>query len=143
MLIRVYNFPLDDANLVCNVKSIVVCCQSDISLLQTIGPNQGVDLIALDVVHLLHSILDLALVCPHIHHEHEGVVVLNLLHGRLSGQGELQHLWYEQRDRQGNRIWVKNAQDDSAVAAAHLSGDKHYTRPNTSLKTSDTLDCSL
>ncbi len=52
-------------------------------------PDKGVDLQGLDVVDALHGILDLALVGTLVNEEDEGVVVLNLLHGRLGGQGAL------------------------------------------------------
>ena len=52
------------------------------------APDQGVDLGAVDLVHALDSGLDLALVGQLVHDEHEGVVLLDLLHGRLGGQRE-------------------------------------------------------
>ena len=53
------------------------------------SPDQRVDLADLDVVQLLHSRLDLVLVGFDVGHEHEGVVVLDLLHRRLRRQGVL------------------------------------------------------
>jgi len=46
-------------------------------------PDQGVDLDGVDVVLLLEGVLDLALVGLGVDDEDEGVVLLNLLHGRL------------------------------------------------------------
>ena len=43
-------------------------------------PNEGVDLGGLDVVELLHRVLDLALVCADVSNEDKGVVLLDLLH---------------------------------------------------------------
>lgn len=46
-------------------------------------PDECVDLGALNVVHAVDCCLDLALVGACVDDEDEGVVVLNLLHGRL------------------------------------------------------------
>ena len=46
-------------------------------------PDQGVDLGGLDVVELLHGILDVPLVGPDVDDEDQSVVVLDLLHGGL------------------------------------------------------------
>jgi hypothetical protein len=53
-------------------------------------PNEGVNLLGLDGVQLLDGILDLVLVGVNINDEDEGVVLLNALHGGLSGQRELE-----------------------------------------------------
>lgn len=47
------------------------------------SPDQGVDLRRLDIIQLLDGILDLPLVGLEVNNEHQGVVVLDLLHGRL------------------------------------------------------------
>lgn len=47
-------------------------------------PNEGVDLDSVNVVKLLESLLDLSLVGLDVDNEDEGVVLLDLLHGRLS-----------------------------------------------------------
>ena len=47
-------------------------------------PDKGVDLDGVNVVKLLKSLLDLALVGLDVDDEDEGVVLLNLLHGALS-----------------------------------------------------------
>jgi hypothetical protein len=46
-------------------------------------PDQGVDLDSVNIVLLLESILDLALVGLGVDDEDESVVLLDLLHGRL------------------------------------------------------------
>lgn len=51
-------------------------------------PDEGVDILALDVVQRLDGVLDLPLVRLHIHDEHKGVVVLDLLHRALRRQRE-------------------------------------------------------
>jgi hypothetical protein len=56
------------------------------------APDQRVDLLGLDVVHLLHGLLDLLLVGAHVDDEDERVVVLDLLHGGLGGERVLEHL---------------------------------------------------
>ncbi|KAL0628642.1 protein C5orf22-like protein [Plecturocebus cupreus] len=53
------------------------------------GPNQAVDLGHIHVIELLHSLFGLVLVGFNIHNEHKCVVVVCLLHGRLSGQRKL------------------------------------------------------
>ena len=50
-------------------------------------PDERVNLNGVDVVQLLEGHLDLALVCLHIDDEHQGVVLLSLLHGTLGVQG--------------------------------------------------------
>ena len=54
-------------------------------------PNQGVNLGCSNLVHALHSLGNLALVALKVNNEHQSIVVLNLLHCRLSGQGELEN----------------------------------------------------
>lgn len=54
-----------------------------------VSPDECVDFGDVDVVQLLDSVLDLMLVCLDVNDEHQRVVVLNLLHGRLCRQGEL------------------------------------------------------
>lgn len=43
-------------------------------------PDESVNLSSLDVVQLLHSILDLTLVGLDVNNENKGIVLLNLLH---------------------------------------------------------------
>ena len=52
-------------------------------------PDQCVDLCHINVIQLLDSFLDLWLVWSFVHYEYQGVVVFDLLHGRLSCKGEL------------------------------------------------------
>ena len=47
------------------------------------SPDEGVDFLALNLVHARHGLLDLALVRLHVHNENKRVVVLNLLHRTL------------------------------------------------------------
>ena len=47
--------------------------------------DEGVDLGTLDIVELLHRVLDLGLSGLDVHQEHQSVDLLNLLHGRLRG----------------------------------------------------------
>merc|ERR1712045_1053640 len=65
---------------------------ADVGFLLTIRSDEGVDLGDVDVVQLLDCILDLRLVGALVDDEDEGVVVLNLLHGRLGCQGEFDNL---------------------------------------------------
>jgi hypothetical protein len=50
-------------------------------------PDKSVDLDGVNIVQLLKSLLDLALVGLDVDNEDEGVVLLNLLHGGLGVQG--------------------------------------------------------
>ena len=52
-------------------------------------PDECVDFGDIDVVHLLDGMFDLVLVGLDVNDEHQCVVVLDLLHGRLRRQGEL------------------------------------------------------
>lgn len=52
-------------------------------------PDESVDFGDVNVIQLLDSVFDLVLVCLDVHNEHKCVVVLNLLHGGLCCQGEL------------------------------------------------------
>ena len=54
------------------------------------APDQRVDLRGLDLVHFAHRIGDLALVRAHVHNEDQRVVVLDLLHRRLSRERVLE-----------------------------------------------------
>lgn len=63
-------------------------CRHDIAVCV---PDEGVDVLAFDVVQRLDRVLDLPLVGLHVHDEHEGVVVLNLLHRALGRERELDH----------------------------------------------------
>merc|ERR1712038_736804 len=80
---------LDDADLRSGLQSVVVRSQLDVSLLVASRPGQGVDLGDVDLVKLLDSLLDLVLVALGVNNEDQGVVVFDLLHGGLGGQGEL------------------------------------------------------
>lgn len=55
-------------------------------------PNKSVDFLGLDVVQALDGLLDLSLVGGDVDDEDKGVVVLDLLHGGLRGEGELDHI---------------------------------------------------
>lgn len=57
------------------------------NILICVVPDECVDLDGVNIVELLESGLDLALVRLDVHDEHKGVVLLNLLHGALSVQG--------------------------------------------------------
>jgi len=50
------------------------------------SPDESVDLLWLDIIQLLDGLFDLALVGLEVHDEDQGVVVLNLLHGRFGGE---------------------------------------------------------
>ena len=52
---------LDDTDAVRHVKGIVVLREPHVGLLLAIRADEGVDLLALDLVHGLHRVLDVAL----------------------------------------------------------------------------------
>merc|ERR1719473_182719 len=60
--------------------------QTHVSLLLSVRADESVDAHKIDVVHALDSSSDLTLVGEQVDDEGESVVVLNLLHGRLSAQ---------------------------------------------------------
>lgn len=80
--------PLDETDSVANIKGILVRCETNESLLLAIGADQSVDLGGGDVVELLESGLDLALVGGTVDDEDKSVVLLDLLHSALSVERE-------------------------------------------------------
>lgn len=88
---------LDEADLVGNLQGVCVLGQLDKSLLLSIGSNQRINLLNLDIVKLGNSILDLILVGTNVTDEDKCVVSLDLLHGSFGGKwcshnGEFVHL---------------------------------------------------
>merc|ERR1719321_1800735 len=55
----------------------------NIGLFFAIWPDQSVDLLGLDVIHLLHSLLDLSLASLCGNEKYECVDLFDLLHGRF------------------------------------------------------------
>lgn len=80
---------LNDSDLVSDIQCIGVGSQSDIGLLLTIGSDESVDLLNLDIIQSLHSFLDLSLVGSDINQEGEGVGLFDFLHGRFSSKRRL------------------------------------------------------
>merc|ERR1719479_331908 len=68
------------------VASPRIRSKSDVGFLVSSWPDQCVHFGNIDVVQLLDGCLDLVLVGLDVTDEDQGVVVLNLLHGGLSGQ---------------------------------------------------------
>jgi len=83
---------LDDTDSVGNVQSIGLRDQTNVSLLHTVGTDEGVDGSDLDVVQFLNSKLDLLLSGSVGDDKDESVALLDLLHGRLRGQRVLQDI---------------------------------------------------
>lgn len=77
---------LDDADLVGDVKSVVIASQTHISLLLAVGSDETVHLRHFDVVELANGGANVILVGAEMNLEHQSVVVLDLLHGGLSRQ---------------------------------------------------------
>ena len=80
---------LDDTDPVGNIEGIEILGKTDVGLLESTGGDEGVDLVTLDAVEVLDGGLDLSLVGLDVDDEHEGVGVLDELHGRFGGEGVL------------------------------------------------------
>jgi len=90
--------PSRETYLVGNIECIKVACQPDVCLLLSIGADEGVDLCSLDIIQPLDSFTNLPLVRLNVNNEHEGVMLLNLLHRAFRVQwrddgAELVHTW--------------------------------------------------
>ncbi len=91
--LSIYNIHhLQEAELVGDIEGIVVIGELDVSLLEAVGSDQSVNSVNLDIVQLLSRSLYLLLVGSQRDDEHQGVAVLNVLHGSLGGQGVLDHI---------------------------------------------------
>ena len=77
-----------------------------VGLLLAVRSDQGVDLDNVDLVELLEGLLDLGLVRLDIDNENEGVVLLELLHGRLGVQGVHNDLVLVEAGLMGDRLAV-------------------------------------
>lgn len=75
--------------LVGELKRIGIRRQAHVRLLLAVRADERVDAGGVNVVQLLHGPLDLRLVGQLVDQEHQRVVLLNLLHRRLGGQGRL------------------------------------------------------
>ena len=53
-------------------------------------PNEGIEFLGLNVIHLLDSIFDLLLVSTNVNNENQGLVAFDLLHCRLGGEWVLE-----------------------------------------------------
>jgi hypothetical protein len=72
-----------------NLEGFLVGGKSAVSLLLTIGSNEGVDSLDLDLVKLLAGSLDNGLLGASVNDEDEGVVVFDGLDGGFGAHGEL------------------------------------------------------
>lgn len=77
---------LNDSNSVGNIKGIVVLAQSNVALLQSPRSDEGVNLLAFNVVKFSDGGLDLTLIGLNIDNKNKCVAVFDQLHGRLSGE---------------------------------------------------------
>jgi len=80
-----------DADLVGNLKGVVLLGEDHVGLLVTAGGDEGVYLLDLDRVEFLAGLLDSGLGGTLVDNEDEGVVVLDGLDGALGAAGELDH----------------------------------------------------
>ena len=108
---------LDDAQLSSrNIKGVNIRRQSSESLLRTVRSDESVDLHTIHIVELLQSLLDLSLVRLDIHNEYQCVVLLDLLHRRLSVERVNDHLVVVESGNMRNGLaWVfrSTAKDES------------------------------
>jgi len=77
---------LDDANLVCNIKSIVVPSQANIGFLLSVRSYQQINFCYFDIIKFTDSSSHMVFVCTQMCQEHQGVVVFDFLHGGFSSQ---------------------------------------------------------
>ena len=82
----------------------MVLGEDHVSLLLATGSDHGVHLADLDVVKVLAGLLDHGLGGASVNHEHEGVVVLDGLDGRLGAAGVLHDGVLVPGDLLGNRV---------------------------------------
>lgn len=92
---------LEDTNLVGDIHSLVLARKTHERLLEAESRDDGVDVLALDVVELVDGVADLSLVGAEIHEESENVlrlkrethadeaIYLDFLHSRLRNDGLL------------------------------------------------------
>lgn len=67
----------------------MILVKLNVCLLSSLWSDKSVHTLSIDLVKLLNSVLDLSLVGLDVNNENKGVGVLNELHGRLSGEREL------------------------------------------------------
>jgi len=80
-----------DSDLVGDLKGLLVLVDANVSLLLSLGGDEGVDFLDVDFVDFFASSLDHFLVGLLVDDEDEGVVVLDVLDGGLRAQGVLDH----------------------------------------------------
>ena len=77
---------LDYPNPVRNIEGIEILAQTNVTLLQSPWCDKSVDLIAFNLVQILHRLLDLAFVGLNVHDKNESVAILDELHRRFCGE---------------------------------------------------------
>lgn len=82
---------LDQAHLVCDVERVRVSREPHVRLLLAVGADEGVDLVHVHLVHLLHCLFDLGLCGARVAQEHKGVIIFDLLHALLGVERVLEH----------------------------------------------------
>ena len=75
-----------NTDLVGDIQSVLLGRDHDVSLLEAVGSDEGVDSRDLDVIEFLASFLDHWLVSSSVNDEHQCIVVFNGLDGALSAQ---------------------------------------------------------
>ena len=82
---------LDDSNSVRNIQCVVVFAQSYVALLQSPGSDEGIDLLAFDVVKLSDSSFNLTLVWLNVDNKNKRVAIFNKFHRRFGSERVLDH----------------------------------------------------
>jgi hypothetical protein len=77
---------LDNPDPVGNIEGVEVLTQTNITLLQSPWRDESVHLITLNLVQILHRLLDLAFVGLDINNENESVAVFDKLHRGFCGE---------------------------------------------------------
>ncbi len=89
-----------------------------------IRSDEGVDFLHLDTVQIFSGGLDLGLVGGEVDNENKGVVVLDLLHGGLSGKRELDNIERLVRLKAladvGQNLWLAGKLKSLGLVEVHL-----------------------
>ena len=102
MLVLLHNTDLGG-----DFHSVMSGGEADVSLLGTVGADEGVNLDGLDLVEGEDGALDLSLGGASVNEEGEGVVFFDLLHGHVSDEGRLNNAEFIPRGLDGLGVGVR------------------------------------
>lgn len=98
---------LHDTDLGGDFHSVMSGGEADVSLLGTVGADEGVNLDGLNLVEGEDGALDLSLGGAGVNEEGEGVVFFDLLHGHVSDEGRLDNAEFIPRGLDGLGVGVR------------------------------------